>query len=484
MESSSNILKLQLQEYKQKYYLNQLLKGVILALAFTLTAYIALNALEYWIRFGNIIRAIMFFGFISLAIYCFVKYIFIPIYKLSNLNVQISDDEAAKQIGKYFPEIKDKLLNILQLEKIDNQSNELILASIEQKSKSISFIPFASAIDLSINKKYLKYVLAPAILLFVCLLTVPQLFSEGTNRIVNFTKKFKEPAPFDFIIENENLTCFKNEDFQLKLHIKGKALPEQVYVLFENRKVKMEKLNDETYQFTFNNLQSAIDFEFEASGFLSDSYNLELMSRPNLANFDIQIEYPSYINKAKDEFENIGNVTVPAGSTITWILKTESSDSALINFDEAKFSYQAQRDGYDAFVFKKLIDKSHQYSIKLKNSNFYNKDKIEYSITTIPDQYPSIDLEQFKDTVYYNFVVVAGNISDDYGFSNLSLCYKASSSNSYKSIPIKINRSQLSQSYYYKWAIDSLNLKPGDKLEYFVKVTDNDGFNGPKSSKS
>ena len=483
MLSSSTILKTQLKAYKQKYYLNQLLKGLIFALAIILTAYILINILEYWLRFGNIIRAILFFGFLGLLGYSLVAYIFIPLYKLYNNNVQISDDEAAVQIGLYFPEIKDKLLNILQLEKLDYHQNELILASIEQKSKSISWVPFTNAVDFSINKKYLKYVISPVLLLLIVLITIPQLFSEGTNRIVNFTKKFKEPAPFDFIIQNQELAGFKNEDFQLKLHLKGNALPEQVYLLYQNRKVKMEKLSNENYQFTFDNIQQAIDFEFEASGFLSETYTLSLMSRPNLANFDIRVDYPTYINKPYDQFENIGNLTVPAGSTVTWLLKTESSDSALINFDGAKFSYQAQKDADDAFIFKKLIDQSHQYSIRLKNSSFYNKDKIEYSITAIPDQYPTIDLEQFKDTLYYNFIVVAGNINDDYGFSNLSLCYKTIG-NSYKTIPIKINKGQLSQNYYYKWTFDSLQLQPGQRLEYFVKVMDNDGFNGPKSTKT
>lgn len=484
MQSSSHILKIQLQAYKQKYYLNQLLKGVIFTLAILFSAYIFINVLEYWMRFGNVIRAFMFFGFIILLLYTLVQYIFIPIYKLYNIHGQLSDDEAAKQIGLYFPEIKDKLLNILQLQKQDDSQNELLIASIEQKSKSISWIPFSNAIDFGGNKKYLKYAIIPSLLLFIGLLVIPQLFSEGTTRIVNFTTKFKEPAPFDFIIENQDLTSFKNEDFQLKLSLKGNALPEQVYLVFQNRRVKMEKLADASYQYTFNNIQSSIPFQFEASGFTSNTYTLEVIARPNLANFDVKIEYPAYINKPADELENIGNVTVPAGSTITWLLSTEASDSVLINFDGAKFSYYAHKEDNDVFVFKKLIDKSHQYSIKLKNSNFLNKDKIEYAISTIPDQFPSIDLEQFKDTLYYNFIVVAGNITDDYGFTNLSLCYKLSSNSIYKTIPIKINKAQLSQSYFYKWSFDSLNLQPGQKLEYFVKVTDNDGFNGPKTTKS
>src|SRR5205085_2136046 len=40
------------------------------------------------------------------------------------------------------------------------------------------------------------------------------------------------------------------------------------------------------------------------------------------------------------------------------------------------------------------------------------------------------------------------------------------------------------QSFFYQWALDSVQLEPGDQLNYYLKVWDNDGVNGHKSTKS
>ncbi|NJL14395.1 MAG: hypothetical protein HC913_16235, partial [Microscillaceae bacterium] len=42
-----------LRQYKQKYYTNQLLKGLLIASAILLSTYISFNFLEYLGRFGS-----------------------------------------------------------------------------------------------------------------------------------------------------------------------------------------------------------------------------------------------------------------------------------------------------------------------------------------------------------------------------------------------------------------------------------------------
>src|SRR5690606_31008011 len=38
--------------------------------------------------------------------------------------------------------------------------------------------------------------------------------------------------------------------------------------------------------------------------------------------------------------------------------------------------------------------------------------------------------------------------------------------------------------FTYQWGLDSLQLKPGQYIEYYLEVWDNDGVNGHKSTKS
>ena len=211
-------IKRQIRAYKKKYYTNILIKGLLLFFALILTAFLVFSSLEFIGNFNKLIRGIFFFTFISITLFSLIKWVFIPIKQLMNLDKELSDENASKQIGEFFPEIKDKLLNALQLHQLA-ENDALLQASIEQKTADFSHIPFVNAIDYSINKKYLKYFFPPLLLIFLFLLFIPQLFSEGAKRIINYEQTFVSNAPFDFLIQNNSLKAFKNEDFIIQLNV-------------------------------------------------------------------------------------------------------------------------------------------------------------------------------------------------------------------------------------------------------------------------
>ncbi len=93
----------------------------------------------------------------------------------------INHKQAAEIIGNHFEEVKDKLINVLQLEhKALSSSNSLLLASIDQKSLELKPVPFTGAVDFSENKQYLKYLFIPLLLLIGISLVSPKIFTVGT----------------------------------------------------------------------------------------------------------------------------------------------------------------------------------------------------------------------------------------------------------------------------------------------------------------
>ncbi|MBT4478719.1 MAG: hypothetical protein HOC66_04855, partial [Flavobacteriales bacterium] len=59
-----------------------------------------------------------------------------PILQLFRLGNTLNYTDAAKIIGKYFSDIDDKILNILQLNELSDRDNGLINASIDQKTNN------------------------------------------------------------------------------------------------------------------------------------------------------------------------------------------------------------------------------------------------------------------------------------------------------------------------------------------------------------
>ena len=483
------MLKKNIEDYKRKYYLNLIIKGSISAISIFLAIFYFVNILEYLGNFSTVPRAIFFYTLILALGASFYYWIFKPLYKLLNKQQQISDQDAAFQIGSYFPQIKDKLLNALQLESME-KNTDLIDASLQQRETGITGINFSDAIDLRTNKKYLKYLTIPIVFIIVTLLVKPDFFIVSTPRIINYTEKYELKAPFNFIIQNEDLKTFKNDDFELKVKMEGSALPQSVQIITsDGRKLNMNSDDASTYTFNFRKIQRPISFHFEASGFESDSYDLEVLTRPSLRNFSVYLEYPAYVNKQSERVENTGNLIVPEGTKVNWQFKTLEAKELAVNFNDDE-EIKAEKNEENIFSFNKTADKAGIYQILLKNDYSQNKDVIEYYMNVIPDEFPSISIKQFEDTVMYDYLVLGGNIGDDYGITSLQLRYKISDPNvnsdeqKFESISLNFNPEVINQSFFYKLDINKLEIKQGEKLEYFVQVWDNDGVNGRKSSKS
>ncbi|GAB4396274.1 MAG: ATPase [Microscillaceae bacterium] len=481
----------ELRHYKQKYYTNQLLKGLLIASAILLSTYISFNFLEYLGRFGSGIRAFLFFSFLLATFLVVFYWILMPASKLLGLNRPLSDEEAARQIGQHFPEIDDKLLNTIQLHKATGVSQDLVRASIMQKSASLRLVKFTEAIRYSDNRKYARLVLIPLLVLGGIFLLAPGLFTElftrSSARIIQFGRDFAEPAPFQFELKNEKLQAFKNEDFTVQLRVAGRAIPSEVYLVSGGRRYKMTAGVLGEFSYLFPKLQKPVSFRFEAAGFGSDSYQIALVERPSLLSFSANLVYPAYLGKANERWENIGNLVVPEGTRIQWQFRVNQSDKLQIIFNEGKDTVLAQKKEARLFEYNRQANRSQGYQVRLFNQYSTNKEEISYFINVVPDRFPKITMEAYEDTLTYNFLSVGGSISDDYGFSQLRLFYRVNREGKpgeFKGLPITIGKDQSIQNFYYQLDLSSLRLQPGDRLEYYTQIWDNDGVNGPKSAKT
>ncbi|MFT5883824.1 MAG: hypothetical protein ACI9IP_000271 [Arcticibacterium sp.] len=490
MNTSLYILHKKIEEYKAKFYKNQLIKGGLLAVSLLISAFIFVNFIEYFGRFGSLFRGVLLFAFVGLALYTLVYLIGLPLIHFMKMGKRVSSNEAAADIGKFFPGIGDKLLNTLQLSQNTVSDDALLLASIEQKSSSLKFYHFSDAINFKDNRKYLKYCLPPLVILLFISAISPHFF-ESSERIINFRQAYVEDAPFSFNLLNEDLKAYRNEDFKLNLSLEGGALPEEVFLVYNDRRFRMNIENRNTYSYTFTKLQQNVDFNFLASGFESKGYELSLINRPEMLSFDIIATYPSYLGKEAESLENVGNLIVPEGTRIRWLFNTQFADSLFINLSsniKGKNSslFKASQNNVNQYSFTYQASESSDYNIVMSNNQAFNNESIAYYINVIPDLLPQIRLEQIKDTALYNYIALGGAISDDYGISKFTLKYKQKNNvaDNFKSVDIDFSKNQLSQTFFHQFDLGQLGLEREDEIEYYLELWDNDGVNGAKSVKT
>ena len=237
----NSVLINKLKEFIKKYYINKLIKGGVLVLLTLLIFFIFFSVLEYYSNFDVGFRTILFWLYIIINSIIIINFLLIPLLKIFRIGKVLSFRQAADIIGKHFKEIDDKLLNILELSEMSQESNHLIQASIDQKTSEINPIKFKAAIDLSGNLKKGKWLAIPILLIVLLLFSGNgRILSDSSSRILKHNTFFEPKAPFDFNIIND-LVVEQYKDLKIELNLEGNVLPEKAYIILSSNKFTLNK---------------------------------------------------------------------------------------------------------------------------------------------------------------------------------------------------------------------------------------------------
>ncbi|HKR07159.1 MAG TPA: DUF4175 family protein [Bacteroidia bacterium] len=492
MASNYDILIQKLDEFIRKFYKNQLLRGLIYSFTTLLAFYLLVTTFEYFGHFNSAARTVLFYLFVLTNVFIIGKLIVIPVLKLNKLGKIISHQQAAEIIGRHFNNVSDKLLNTLQLKEqseVSSPNAALIEAGINQKISQLKPVPFAAAIDLRKNLRYLRYAIVPFAVLIVILFAAPSLLKDGTQRLIHHATYFEKPSPFTFTILNKDLKVIQQEDFLLNIKVDGKEIPENVYIQIGENQFKLDKENTVNFNYKFKNVQQNQTFELLADGYNSREYELISLPNPVILNFNISLQYPVYVNRQNEQLKNTGDMIIPAGTKVRWDFNTQNT--ALLNMNFQDTSVAVKQTGENEFSINRSFVKSNSYSVVTANNQLRGKDSMLYNINVIPDLYPSIKADQQIDSASTQKIYFQGMIKDDYGFTRLNFCYrflKTSDSIQRDEKPvfenIAINRNSNQDQFFYFWDLTKMNINAGEELEYYFEIWDNDGVTGAKSTRS
>lgn len=479
MEAFKNI-QIKLEGFIRKYYTNELIKGAILFFAIGLLYFLFTLFIESVLWLDSISRTILFWMFVGVEIALVVNFIAIPIAKLLKLKDGINFEKASKLIGKHFPQVNDKLLNVLQLQK-DTQKTELLLASINQKSAELSPIPFKLAINFKTNLKYLKYAAIP---LGIILLTFAtgniNLFSDSFERVVHYRTAYEPPAPFQFYVINNNLTAIENTNFKLQVNITGEIIPESVEIQYNNETYFLQQKQFGEFEYEFSKPKEDIQFSLQANDISSKQYNLHVIKAPTLLSFEMLLDYPEYTQKPNDILKSTGNAIIPEGTKVTWNLITKSTDEVLF-FSKDTLSFQEKDSNH--FELSKKVFSNIDYSLSTSNSNLKGYENLAFNIDVIKDEAPELNLKMEKDSVDLQTLYFYGQLSDDYGLSKLQLVYYPTDNETKKKTHlIPISSSNIAE--FIMSFPDNLDIEEGVAYSLFFQVFDNDAVHYFKSTKS
>lgn len=475
-----------LDAFIRKYYHNLLVRGAIYSGALIGSTFLAVALLAYFGKWDTATRAVLFWFFVVSAAVILGRFIVYPLLQLFSIGERISHDRAARIIGKHFPEVDDKLINVLQLHRESGGGSALILASIAQKSAQLEPVPFTKAIDLRKNRKYLRYLIAPAAVVAVLWISgQSKVLTQGSQQVINYNVDFVPEAPFQFQVNTEDLSVLRNRDYDLEVVIVGAELPEKVYLERNGNRFRLAEVGPNTYRYTFQNVQKDVDFSLEAAGFASGSYTLKALPDPALLGFEVSLVYPAYTGRSAETLKNSGDLVVPAGTEARWNFTTRNTEDIRLFFADTSLS--AERLAENKYSYERRLLQDLRYGLTTANEFVEGADTVSYYIKVTPDAYPVLNVEEQADSANDRLLYFRGLGKDDYGFSRLTFQYRVLKEEG--PLPVQVEalevpRSSTVHSFFHSFDIGPLGLEPGDQVEYFFQLSDNDGVSGPKSVRS
>ena len=476
-----------LDQFIRKYYKNRMIKGILYASALLLSLFLIMAVLEHFGYFSTLVRAILFWCYLLASVCLLVYYVFVPLAKMFRLGKVISYEEAARIIGRHFPDVQDKLLNLLQLQlKGGDTSDNLLTAAIAQKTAQLKPIPFQQAVDLRSNNKYLKYVAIPLAVILLLLLVSPSVITGSSHRIAHYNTQFERPAPFTFVVENTSLEVAQQEDFELRVAVEGNAVPAEAFINIEGNVYRMQQLDKTHYSYLFKTVQRSCDFHFEAAGVSSTQYVLTVFPKPAVVDFRMLLSYPTYTGKQQETLANEGDIVVPQGTSVKWLFQTKDVDTLYFFVNENVKTLVPDANGRVSMTARTM--QSFTYGFAAANRYAPVADTLKYAVSVVVDATPMIAVVEMHDSVMDDRFFFHGRIKDDYGFTKLE--FKMVKTNvqdtSVKEVvayEIGLGKEAV-QEFNYSTTLMDVELGAGDKLVYYFEVWDNDGIHGPKSATS
>jgi len=478
MEKSYKQFVDKLNAYIRKFYLYQLIRGFILFLVLLLIYFSCISSLEYFNYFDPKIKSVILILTICLTLIILVYFILIPLSKLSGIGKRINYYDVSAQLQNTYPEIRDRLINIVELANNSDlyYSSQLQQASINQKIDELKIFRFSDAISFK-NLKLLFLIFTGIVLLLIGVFIVsPSFFTESSARLIHFQQKFEKPAPFTFELLNSELEIVTGESIELKLKCSGKEIPEMMFIDISGNRFLMENQAD-LFSYKIENVNSSVSILFTDKKYISEIYRITVLNKPFINSFIVEINPPAYTNGEKEILTNIGDLNVIEGSTVKWIFNTVDTDSLELFFTDS--SHVSAKQNGNSFEVIRSIARNVDYSVRIKNSKLNNDSQLVYKIQTISDLFPEIKVVQVRDSSDFRIFHFKGNIIDDYGFSQLDFNLSVEGNDSILRIPF--TPSMLNQDFYYSFNFEAVkNL--GKSFKYYFSVSDNDVINRFKRS--
>ncbi len=487
----------EIHRFRQKEKSNVVLAGLFKWFTLMFLVLLTLSFLESMFWFASSIRIgmVLFAGVLFSIL--FILWICTPIYSYLFQKKHPSDVNIALKIGEYFPTIKDRLADAIQVMDVSDDQNvhtssSLARSAFDQITDDLDNVRVFDALsNHSIVKKFSGFLIT-GLLLVLFLIIIPS-GNEGFFRIVHPFTLFEKPSQFVWSVTPGNISLIEGDSLQVHIHFKEK-IPDEVKLILINEDETSESLYlDFPFTYQFTRIQKDLTYQFLFSREESKSYQVNVEKRPFVRKFNWMITPPAY-TRLPVQFgdDNQGNLTVLKGSYLNLnLLASKALSNGLIQSEDKKLRFAIQ-DQKATAEYQFLSDLSYTFLLT-DTSGIHNLNPIQYQLQMREDRYPVISIQspsQHVDLTDPLLLPLVTEANDDFGIHEMAIKFwintpsvnmVADTQQIQLNIPDGFHKNIILD---HLWDLNGLNLFPEDVVSYQIVAVDNDVISGPKMSRS
>ncbi len=509
-DDSSELLKRirgRLRATARRMTLAEFLFGCVLTAGAVAGLWLAATLIEAGWRLDVTPRAVLLqiVGWVSLGLL-----IWFPIRPLLMLSGLLRDRPlcvVAREIGQRIPRIGDRLVNLLDLSEGRHSDTPppLLDQAVRMLGAEVDAVSFETVADFSKAKRSLRFAAIPLVLLLAFLAAAPGTFTGASARLLSPGVRFNRPVPFHLDVTPGDIEIAKGSALTIEARTTGKERPDvlEIAIRRENEDhietLRLREDSSEVFRHEIENVRRSLRYRVTAAPVASAWHRVSVIDYPLVRSLRIVLRPPAYAGLPEQRLDpDMGDVAGLPGTRVALDLVLSGSETvrASLAFDDGASAPLEINDGRAKGAF--TITRNGSYRIVLENARgVRNHAPIEYAVSAEEDRAPSILLARPEPDALLDETLqrtLEGSIRDDYGFHDLALFYRLSESrfgepsDTFGEIPLPLPDPRLpDQRLTYDWLIGettSLDPVPGDVIEYFVRVRDNDAWAGYKAAQT
>ncbi len=395
---------------------------------------------------------------IMLSIYIFI------IYKtLANV---VSEIQAARILDIHNNDKSDTMQNALELmhEKGENQIVSVILEQADEHSETLSLF-----------KRPIEKQLLTALVMIIVFSTHFMIFPANIKSSINTLLRYRIPE--NKVVENiqilpGSVEILRGDELEITV-VNPMEISEYSLYTKETEIWKKSSMTDGFIE--LKDSDHSFSYFVRSQYGISDTFRVDVYEKPVIRSINLKMKYPEYMHLDDDEYKNAdGNFNVPEGTKVQIEIEANNDlQSADIMWNGGDI-LKMERIAAKRFSVEFKADRSSSYYFRIMDFLGNQSQRIDYYIKVIKDEIPVAEITYpARDTILSRDMYAGMHflVSDDFGLNSLKFHFRYLGKKGSRSIQGKIQGITYDTDYLFDG--QSLDLGPGDELEYWITVKDN-----------